>query len=120
MLTRTVVRGRTAGAIIVDGGTLVLAECAVRDSHASSGGAISVLGNATVHAELSYFTNNSASVNGGALQVFLLARGPPFPAMNVIPDACPRSVHRSTAGMSTCRTRPYSSTIQRLEEAAAQ
>lgn len=71
VFTRTVLRGHAAGAVAVHTATLILLDCAIRDCHAPSGGAMHISGGSNVTISQSYFTNNSADMNGGALQVNL-------------------------------------------------
>jgi hypothetical protein len=59
----------THGAIGVDAGILWVIDSVIRDSRASSGGAMLVRNNSTVHVVGSQLVNNSASESGGALQV---------------------------------------------------
>lgn len=68
-LMRTALSGHLAGALQVDAATLNLIECSLRDNHAQTGGAMLVRGDSHVRVERSNFTNNSASLSGGALQV---------------------------------------------------
>eukprot|EP00966_Prymnesium_polylepis_P010353 238924-Prymnesium_polylepis.1 len=68
-LTRTVLRGHSAGAISVQGGFLKLSYCSVSNCRAPTGGGMIVSGDARVDVVRSNFTNNSADASGGALQV---------------------------------------------------
>jgi predicted outer membrane repeat protein len=71
-LSRTVLRGHVAGAVAVHAATLIIFDCAIRDCHAPSGGAMLVSGRSNVTIVHTHFINNSADVSGGALQVELL------------------------------------------------
>ena len=68
-LVQTVLRGHSAGALVVHAATLSLIDCIIRDSHALSGGAVLVSGGSNLTVIQSRFIGNSATESGGALQV---------------------------------------------------
>eukprot|EP00966_Prymnesium_polylepis_P182093 4218141-Prymnesium_polylepis.2 len=69
ILARTVLFGHSAGAIGVVEATLILIETTIRDCRARTGGAVLVGRDSTVRGTKTLFTDNSADVSGGALQV---------------------------------------------------
>ena len=69
-LVRTMVSGCTSGAIGVSSATLGLRLCILRDNTAQTGGAMLVGGGSNVTVEQSLIAYNSATVSGGALQVW--------------------------------------------------
>ena len=73
-MEQTTVSGHFAGALSVYEAALVLAECTIWGNRASSGGAILVGAGAFVVILRSNFTDNSADVSGGALQVTLMPK----------------------------------------------
>ena len=69
VLTRTVLRGHDAGAIGVHTASFIMIESTVQECRAPSGGGLLVGAGAEVLIEQSNFTNNTATVTGGAIQV---------------------------------------------------
>ena len=68
-MIRTTLSGHRAGALSVRAARLTIIECAFRDNHARSGGAVLVRDESIVIAIRSNFTDNRATASGGALQV---------------------------------------------------
>eukprot|EP00966_Prymnesium_polylepis_P019383 446844-Prymnesium_polylepis.1 len=69
VVMKSILHGQLAGAVVVQAASLTMMACVVRDSCAATGGGLLVGSGADVLVVASNFTNNSASVSGGALQV---------------------------------------------------
>eukprot|EP00966_Prymnesium_polylepis_P123316 2851238-Prymnesium_polylepis.3 len=85
--TQTVLRGHSAGAIGVEGGSLTLVECGILNNRARFGGGLYVNGLGTkVKIVGSNFSSNTAHESGGALQVHCQqVVGLPWPSSPAIP-----------------------------------